>query len=363
VLTERGATALDGLSEADSVSLDPHKWLYQPFECGCVLVRDGARLRRAFTMTPDYLRDTATREDEVNFADLGMQLTRSARALKLWVSLRYFGLAAFRSAIDRSLDLAELAADRIEESPHLELTAPPSLSIVCLRRRFEGVDGVAELERRQWALIAGLERAGLGLVATTRVRGLLSIRLCILSHLTDARTVERVLDYLENAEVPEGASVGAPYERDPRIGDTWAQQPAVRATDVQALALFSSLSEAEADRVALAARVREAAAGETVVAQWESSRDLFVIVDGSVAVRVDGADVRRHTAGDFFGELAALDWGSGYAYSRLATVVATEPTRLLVFSSASLNAFVQEYPSVGEQVRSAMRAHLGRIPG
>jgi aromatic-L-amino-acid/L-tryptophan decarboxylase len=73
----------------------------------------------------------------VDFSDRGMQLTRSARALKLWVSLRYFGIDAFRAAIDRTLDLAELARRRVETSRALELAAPPSLSIVCLRRLFQ----------------------------------------------------------------------------------------------------------------------------------------------------------------------------------------------------------------------------------
>ncbi|HZE28825.1 MAG TPA: aminotransferase class I/II-fold pyridoxal phosphate-dependent enzyme, partial [Gaiellaceae bacterium] len=128
-LADRGLVR--GLEQADSVTLDPHKWLYQPFECGCVLVRDGQALRRAFEMLPDYLSDAQTADGEVNFSDLGLQLTRSARALKLWVSLRYFGIDAFRAAIRRSLELAAGAARRVEESETLELMAPPSLGIVC----------------------------------------------------------------------------------------------------------------------------------------------------------------------------------------------------------------------------------------
>jgi len=103
---------LPGLALADSVVLDPHKWLYQPFECGCLLVRDGHALRSAFEILPDYLRDAAADVEEVNFCDLGLQLTRSARALKIWVSLRYFGVDAFRQAIRRSLEVAATAARR-----------------------------------------------------------------------------------------------------------------------------------------------------------------------------------------------------------------------------------------------------------
>ena len=87
---------------ADSITLDPHKWLYQPIELGALLVRDGSALRRGFEISPDFLKDVEAADREVNFSDLGLQLTRSCRALKLWISLRYFGVAAFRAG-DRPL--------------------------------------------------------------------------------------------------------------------------------------------------------------------------------------------------------------------------------------------------------------------
>ena len=93
-LTARGRAALAGIELADSVTLDPHKWLYQPIECGCLLVREGSLLADAFTINPDYLADY--KSEAVNFADLGLQLTRGARALKIWLSFNY--LAWTRSA-------------------------------------------------------------------------------------------------------------------------------------------------------------------------------------------------------------------------------------------------------------------------
>ena len=99
-ITERGqGCASPGLELADSVTLDPHKWLYQPFECGAVLVREGHLLEEAFEIHPDYLQDART-DREVNFADQGLQLTRMSRALKVWVSLKFFGLGAFVAAVD-----------------------------------------------------------------------------------------------------------------------------------------------------------------------------------------------------------------------------------------------------------------------
>jgi len=356
ILTARGRTLLDGIAEADSVTVDPHKWLYQPFECGCVLVREGERLRRAFSMAPDYLRDATTADGEVNFGDLGVQLTRSARALKLWVSIRYFGLGAFRGAIDRSLDLAEHAVARVRESDALELAAAPSLGVVCLRRRFDGAED--DVERRNAALIAALEESGLGLVSSTRLHGRFAIRMCILNHSTDEAAVDRVLDFLERKDVEAQAARAARFERDPTIVETWAERPAVAADTVLAMPLFSSLSPTEAERVARVARVREARRGETIVAQWESSRDFYVILAGAIEVSVDGAPVAVHHSGEFFGELAALDWGSGYAYPRLGTVTATERTQLLLFSPASVNEFVAAFPSVDRALRDIVRQRM-----
>jgi len=363
VLTERGRRLLDGIGEADSVTLDPHKWLHQPFECGCVLVREGERLRHAFTMTPAYLSDAQVGDGgEVNFADLGTQLTRSARALKVWVSIRYFGLGGFRAAIERSLDLAELAAHRVEASETLELAAPPSLSVVCLRRRFAEAADDEEGERRNAALVGALEKSGRGLVSSTRLRGRYAIRMCILSHTTDEEAVRRVLDFLGQTDVEGVPTERRRYERDPRIAETWAERPAVDATTLRALPLFASLSAEEAERVAHAARIRVACAGETVISQWETSRDFYVITDGAVDVHVDGTAVGRRESGDFFGELAALEWGSGFAYPRLATVIAAKRTRMLVFSNESLNAFVSAFPEVEHALRETVAESLARIP-
>jgi aromatic-L-amino-acid/L-tryptophan decarboxylase len=98
-LTAKGQAVLADVDRADSVTLDPHKWLYQPMECGCVLIRDGARLERTFAINPDYLDGDATQgAGEVNFADRGLQLSRGFRALKVWVTMQTFGLAAFRAS-------------------------------------------------------------------------------------------------------------------------------------------------------------------------------------------------------------------------------------------------------------------------
>ena len=170
-LTAKGQAVLAGVDRADSVTLDPHKWLYQPMECGCVLIRDGARLERTFAIHPDYLDgDAAQGAGEVNFADRGLQLSRGFRALKVWVTVQTFGLAAFRACIQRNLELAEYAEALVRSHAELTLMAPATLGIVCFRREWPGCDE-AETERRGTALAEELERGGTALVSTTRLAG------------------------------------------------------------------------------------------------------------------------------------------------------------------------------------------------
>jgi aromatic-L-amino-acid decarboxylase len=350
-LTARGQAQLAGIELADSITLDPHKWLYQPYECGCLLVRDATDLESAFAITPDYLRDAAAAAGEVNFADRGMQLTRTSRALKIWMSIQYFGLDAFRAAIDRSIDLAELASRRIEESAVLELAAAPSLGIVCFRRRFD-----EEEDARNAGLVAALERSGLGLVSSTRVRGRYAIRLCPLNHTTRPDDVERVLTFLETAE-PEPA---APLDRGGEISGVWLRAPGVDLEELGEVPLFTSLEATQLARVGAMARVREAGRGERIVAQWTTSREFYVILEGAVEVLIDDELVNTLRAGDFFGEFAALEWAAGYAYPRLASVVATEPLRLLVFPDGALNELVREFPALDTVIRAALHERLPR---
>jgi aromatic-L-amino-acid decarboxylase len=195
ILTGPGATALAGIHRADSVTLDPHKWLFQPFEAGCLLVRDGHRLVDAFHIMPDYLQDTEVGREgrpddgEVNFADRGPQLTRSFRALKVWLTVRYFGLDRIRSAIGRGIELASYAESLIRASPTLRLVTPATLGIVC----FRGTEGEpADRER-----VRRLAESGVGMISSTRVRGSYALRLCVLSHRSRRRDVEAVIRNLE----------------------------------------------------------------------------------------------------------------------------------------------------------------------
>jgi glutamate/tyrosine decarboxylase-like PLP-dependent enzyme len=198
MLCERGKALLEGMQLADSISLDAHKWLFQPFEAGCVMVRDVAMLERAFSVHPEYLQDTRLGMEQVNFADRGLQLTRSFRALKVWMSIQTFGLAAFRRSIAQGIELADRAGDYIRKSGNLELLSPPSLGVVCFRVRPEGRQlPAARLDELNEQVQARVIAAGTAMISSTRLRGVYSLRLCIMSHQTTWDDVRATLEAIE----------------------------------------------------------------------------------------------------------------------------------------------------------------------
>jgi glutamate/tyrosine decarboxylase-like PLP-dependent enzyme len=184
-LTERGRALLAGLGEADSVSMDPHKWLFQPFECAAVLVRDAQVLRDVFRMVPEYLKDSDLSHEEVNFRDRGVQLTRGFRALKLWMSIQAFGLDAFRAAVDRGIDLAAIAEEELRASPEWEVLTPAQLAIVTFRFRPSGSPlSDAELDALQRRIAAETTRGGFAMLSTTELAGRAALRLCTINPRT-----------------------------------------------------------------------------------------------------------------------------------------------------------------------------------
>ncbi len=199
VLTERGRALFLGLDRADSVTLDAHKWLFQPFEAGCLMVRDVRELERVFSVRPEYLQDADLGMEQVNFADRGLQLTRSFRALKVWMSVQTFGLDAFRSAVARGIDLADEAGAWIRKSDTLELLSPPSLGVVCFRVNPRSGEALAEdaLEALNESVQARVIATHTAMMSSTRLKGTYSLRLCIMSHRTTWRDVEGTLEAIE----------------------------------------------------------------------------------------------------------------------------------------------------------------------
>jgi aromatic-L-amino-acid decarboxylase len=189
MISERGRKLLTGIELADSLSLDPHKWLFQPFEIGCVLMRDIAHLRDTFRILPEYLKDTQQHSAEFNFTDHGLQLTRSFRALKLWMSIKVFGMAAFRAAIDRGFAQAEFVEARLRTMPGWEIVTPAHMGIVCFR--YASADDAAHLR-----LVQKVLRDGFSLITSTVLRERSVLRTCTINPRTTNDDIEQSLERL-----------------------------------------------------------------------------------------------------------------------------------------------------------------------
>jgi glutamate/tyrosine decarboxylase-like PLP-dependent enzyme len=188
VLTETGAAALDGLGLADSLAIDPHKWLFQPYESGCALVRDPALLEQVFALDGAYLRDTDG--GAVNFRDRGPELTRGARGLKLWLSVRTFGLDAFRDAIAHGIALAEHAEAQLRARGGWEVVTPARLGIVTFRR-----DGLGDAAHTR--LSAATVEDGYAAPSTTIAGGRVVLRLCTINPRTTFAEIDETIARME----------------------------------------------------------------------------------------------------------------------------------------------------------------------
>lgn len=199
VLSDAGRAEMRGLERADSVTLDPHKWLAQTFEAGCLLVRDGVLLERTFALRPDYMQDVEPGEGEVNFADRGISLTRRFRALKIWLSLKVLGVAWFRELVDHCRSLAALAQALLERDGSFEVLSPRRLSVVCFRCVPTGAPReAAALDALNRAVCEDLMQTGRAFLSTTRLGGRMALRLCFVNWRTTAADVEEIVALLRD---------------------------------------------------------------------------------------------------------------------------------------------------------------------
>jgi glutamate/tyrosine decarboxylase-like PLP-dependent enzyme len=162
-----------GLERADSLSLDAHKWLYQPVDCGCLLYRDRRVARQTFSGTGDYVKIMNQDPTEAfAFFEESMELSRRFRALKLWLSLQYHGRRAFRDAMLQDLRHAQLLAQEIRSNPALELLAPVPLSAVCFRHR----------TRDNEAILRRVIARGRVYISNASIGGQFVLRACFVNH-------------------------------------------------------------------------------------------------------------------------------------------------------------------------------------
>ena len=203
VLTESGKRLLRGMERADSLAVDPHKWLFQPFEIGCCLVRDGRWLTETFSERPEYLQDTwvgRDAEQEINFGEHGVQLTRGFRALKLWMTVKVFGERSLRAAVQRGIDNAEAMEAYLLELGCFEIITPAQLGVLTFRYRAPGYD-LDESNALTRAIYDANRRRGFSMLTTTIIRDMQVLRICAINPRVEDAQLRRSLEIL--AEIGE----------------------------------------------------------------------------------------------------------------------------------------------------------------
>jgi aromatic-L-amino-acid decarboxylase len=191
---------LKGCERADSLAVNPHKWLFTPFDLSVLYCRHLDLLRRAFSLVPEYLR-TPEQEQVRSGSDYGVQLGRRFRALKLWMVIRYFGREGLAARIREHCRLAKLFASWVDADPNWELMAPSPLALVCFRAcpRMEGVDDETRnrrLDVLNEAIMHGVTATGKALLSHTKLNDKLTLRLSIGNIRTTEKQVRQVWELL-----------------------------------------------------------------------------------------------------------------------------------------------------------------------
>jgi aromatic-L-amino-acid/L-tryptophan decarboxylase len=196
ILSGEYSERLAPLARADSIALDPHKWLFVPVEAGLVLVRDAEAMRSAFSLVPPYLRTDGSSTGVGGppwFSEYGFQQTRGFRALKVWMTMQQFGLNGFKAVIEENLALARYLADRLRSAPDFGVMAPPDLSVVCFRfldPSSPDEESQASLNRR---LLERLQLGGEAFLTSTELGGRFVLRACIVNHRSTRDDIDRML--------------------------------------------------------------------------------------------------------------------------------------------------------------------------
>jgi len=198
ILSDAYGEEIGALAEADSVALDPHKWMFVPVEAGLVLVRDGDAMRSAFSLVPPYVRTQGSAGEVYGlpwFSEYGFQQTRGFRALKVWMAMQQFGTSGYKAAIEENIALARYLADCVARADDFELMAPPGLSVVCFRyvqaaagHNREEAD--AALNR---AILERLQLSGEAFITSTELRGRFVLRACVVNYRSTREDVDRML--------------------------------------------------------------------------------------------------------------------------------------------------------------------------
>jgi aromatic-L-amino-acid/L-tryptophan decarboxylase len=204
-IASEGKALVRGIARADSIALDPHKWLHAPFEVGCALVRDADAHFGSFTVTPEYLKNAPRGiASGAWLHDFGLQTSRGFRALKVWMALEEHGVAKFGRLIDQDLAHARYLTERIKATPDLSLCFPTAINIVCFRYDPGGLPDPA-LKRMNTEIMVRMQEAGVAAVSDTTVHG----RHCLRAAINNHRTTRADLDFLIDEVARQGAALVA----------------------------------------------------------------------------------------------------------------------------------------------------------
>ena len=201
VLDQRKQYLFAGLERADSVSLDPHKWLYVPVDAGCLLFRDPAAAMAAFnTEDADYIKTHGYSDEEAfAFWDYGVELSRRFRALKVWLTLQYYGTRRIAETISEDISLAAYLGEVVSKAEDFELLAPVELSICCFRYVPEGMRSDAELDQLNERIMGLVQKGGRAYVSNATVNGRFALRACITNFRTTQRDIDETVAAIRDA--------------------------------------------------------------------------------------------------------------------------------------------------------------------
>jgi aromatic-L-amino-acid decarboxylase len=211
LLSSKARKILRGIQRADSLAVDLHKWMYMPYEIGCILVRNEEHHRKAFSLTPEYLahgegKRGLTAKDLPWFSDYGFQLSRGFRALKAWISLKEHGSRKYARLVQQNMDQALHLGELVKASPKLELCAPVTLNIVCFRYVAPEIDA-CELDELNKQIIVELQEQGLAVLSGTTIKGKFVMRAANTNH----RSRREDFDVLVREVLRLGSQLSADY--------------------------------------------------------------------------------------------------------------------------------------------------------
>src|SRR6478736_1883537 len=194
-LSERLRPLVAGIEQADSIGFDLHKWMYQPFDVACVLVRDGDAHRGAFASSQSYLAATerGLMAGGLPFFDLGIDLTRGFRALKVWMGIKAHGIDTFAALIEQNVEQAHALGRRIEQQPELRLVAPVTLNVVCFRFVDERLSDSA-LDQLNQELLLRVQESGAAVPSSTTVHGRFALRCAIINHRSQSQDFDVLVE-------------------------------------------------------------------------------------------------------------------------------------------------------------------------